>query len=421
MSKKQNRIALLTIAMALFMVIGAQAEKVTLTAWAWPGADKEIQSVLSDYAKINPDVTINVVAIENAQLHQKLQVAIAAGSGGPDISYVEGAKIQRFIRYGGFVDVTEIVKPLQSDMFPYKNAEAMDENGHIFAFPTDIGPVVLYYNKELLDKYSLKPPLTWDDFVATGIKLKAKGVSMIHFSNNGDEGLFNVLLQQAGGNLFSPDGKVTFNTPQTEMALNMYLKIYKSGIGANVARDWSPAMFDALKMGNVATYAEALWMTNVFIDNMKTPAEGFGKWRAQQLPALVKGQVSGANNGGSQAAVLTMSAHQKEAIEFLKYETMSIAAQRTRAAFGIVPPTVSALQDPQIVGKKYDFYGGQNVMALALTAAKNIKIPVTALAALQEARQAVTDEMPKLMRGEIAVKDFMVSMQAKLEGIAKKY
>ena len=198
MGKIGKQFVRLALAAALFAAVGlagagAQA-KVTLTAWAWPGADKEIQSVLADYAKINPNVTVNVVTLEFNPLHQKLQVAIAAGSGAPDFSYVDGAQCLKFIKFGGFVDVTDAVKPLQSDMFPYKSAEAMDENGRIFAFPTDIGPVALYYNKELFDKYSLKPPATWDEFVATGLKLKDKGISMLHFAANGDEGLFYVLL-----------------------------------------------------------------------------------------------------------------------------------------------------------------------------------------------------------------------------------
>ncbi len=424
MGRRTKRVVLL----ALVVVLGTLAalattgaQKITLTGWAWPGAVEEIQSVLPDWAKINPNVDVSVTKIEFAPLHQKLQVAIAAGSGAPDFSYVEGQQCLKFLQYGGFVDVTDVMRSIQSDMFPYKSAEATDADGKIYAFPTDIGPVVLYYNKALFDKYSLKPPATWDEFVATGQKLKAQGISMLHFPDTGDEGLFYVLLQEAGGNLFNTAGKVTFNTPQTEAALNMYLKIYKAGIGANVPRDWAPAMFDALKQGKVATYIEALWMINVFPDYMKTPAEGFGAWRAVQLPALLAGQRSGASNGGSQVAVMTQSKHQKEAIDFLKYETLSMAAQRTRAGFGIVPPTISALKDPQIVGKKYDFFGGQAVMGLALDAAQSIKTPVTAVPALSESRTTVTNELPKLMRGEVSVKDFLTSMQAKLEDIAKKY
>jgi ABC-type glycerol-3-phosphate transport system substrate-binding protein len=397
------------------------AEEVTINVWGWPGSNEALQLSLSGFNKLYPNIKVNFVKMAWQDVHQKLQIVLAAGSGAPDVSWVDGQQLQKFIKFSGLVDVTETISESKKDFVEYKIAEASDENGRIYAFPMDIGPVVLYYNRDIFSKYAIKPPTTWSEFILSGRKLKAQGISMLHLPKLGDSSFLNILIQQAGGSLFNQAGKATFNTPQVLEGIKTYLDIYRSGIGADVARDWSPAMWDSLRSGNVATYIEALWMINVFPDYMKTPEQGFGKWRAAYLPLLSKDKVTGANNGGSNLVIPAQTKNKEAALAFCKYSATSIEGQRFRAAFGVVPATISALKDQQIVDKEYSFFGGQKVMGLALEAARRVLPTYFRPAAYSEATTVLTNELPKLMRGEMTAKQFVAYIQSKFEDIVKKY
>lgn len=405
----------------LYTIVASAAEEVTITVWGWSGGIEPLQAILPGFNKLYPNIKVNFVKMAWGDVHQKLQVALAAGSGAPDISWVDGQQLQKFIKYGGLLDVTDYISKSKEDFIEFKIAEASDKNGRIYAFPMDIGPGVLYYRDDIFRKYALKVPITWNEFILSGRKLKSKGISMLNFSKLGDLGFLNALIQQARGSLFNRAEKPTFNTPEVLEALKTYLDIYRSGIGADVPNDWSPAMWDSLKSGKVATRIEALWDILFLLPNIKTPEEGFGKWRVAYLPLLSKDKVTGENNGGSNLVIPTQTRNREAALAFCKYASANIETWRTMVTLGLIPGYIPALKDPQIVGQEYPFFGGQKVMDLALEAARRVPPTYFRPAAYNEATTMLTNELPKLMRGEMTVKQFASYIQNKLEDIAKKY
>src|SRR5438034_335141 len=66
---------------------GAAAHRAatTLTIWCWTGADGPLKSVDAGFAKAHPDIELNYVELKPADVYQKLQLAAAAGGGGPDV------------------------------------------------------------------------------------------------------------------------------------------------------------------------------------------------------------------------------------------------------------------------------------------------------------------------------------------------
>src|SRR5437588_477573 len=54
---------------------------------------------------------------------------------------------------------------------------SVDINGQLVGLPQDTGPMALFYNKKVFDKYQLKVPATWADYVADAQKLHAANPS----------------------------------------------------------------------------------------------------------------------------------------------------------------------------------------------------------------------------------------------------
>src|SRR5215212_7331069 len=110
---------------------------------------------------------------------------------------------------------------------PLETAKWQDK---LYAAPITTNTQLLWYRADLMDK----PPTTWDDMVSEATRLHAEGKpSWIALQARQYEGLvvwFNTLLESAGGQVLSDDGKtVTLtDTPQHRAATVKALQIIKS-------------------------------------------------------------------------------------------------------------------------------------------------------------------------------------------------
>ncbi len=74
----------------------------------------------------------------------------------------------------------------------------------------------LYYNKQIFaDAGIAKPPVTWDELIADGKKISAKGKSVLGAEgSNLSENIHHVFVfgKQHGADFFTPDGKADFTS-----------------------------------------------------------------------------------------------------------------------------------------------------------------------------------------------------------------
>jgi multiple sugar transport system substrate-binding protein len=115
-----------------------------------------------------------------------------------------------------------------ADFYP-GTLDAFKSNGKTFAVPSGLDPWVLYYNKDLFDRYGVPYPelgWTWDDFLK-----KAAHIS------HPDEGIYGYttrpgyydsyfFLGQHGGRLVDSSGQPTFNDPLNIEAMQWYSNLF---------------------------------------------------------------------------------------------------------------------------------------------------------------------------------------------------
>src|SRR5580693_4579877 len=139
----------------------------TLTWWAWAPQDKQL---VSAFEKLYPKVKINLVnAGTSTTEYTKLQNAIKAGSGVPDIAQIEYYAIPQFALGGSLANLSS---DLSSDQSQFSSAvwDSVNVNGELVGLPQDTGPMALFYNKTTFDKYKLAVPTTWAQYVADAKK-----------------------------------------------------------------------------------------------------------------------------------------------------------------------------------------------------------------------------------------------------------
>ena len=112
---------------------------------------------------------------------QKKYVTAAAGGSLPDLMYMHFSWIQTFVRNGVFMSLNDYIAAQpdfeQADftkpsMTPFRSAD------NLYAVPYDCGPLMLFYNKDLITKSGIEEPTdSWkmDDLKAAALKVAADG------------------------------------------------------------------------------------------------------------------------------------------------------------------------------------------------------------------------------------------------------
>ncbi|OLC77960.1 MAG: ABC transporter substrate-binding protein [Deltaproteobacteria bacterium 13_1_40CM_4_68_19] len=242
--------------------------------------------------------------------------------------------------------------------------EANTVSGHLVALPAFTDAGLLYYRKDLLEKYGRKAPTTWQDLTETA-KIVQDGerkagndkIYGIVFQGRAYEGLTCNALEWVdsfgGGTIVDGQGKVTINNPKAIAAIKLAASWIKNIAPEGVLNYAEEEARGAFQSGNA-----------VFMRNWPYA------WALSQAPdspvkgkvgvmALPKGGAEGKNTGtlgGWQWAVSKYSKNAKAAVDLAMYLTSP--EEEKRAAIEVsFNPTIPALYKDKDILAKNPFIG----------------------------------------------------------------
>ncbi len=224
------------------------------------------------------------------------------------------------------------------------------QDGKLLAMPwfTDAG--LLFYRKDLVAKYSLRPPKTWDELALVAQKIqtgeRAAGVTQFQgfvFQAKAYEGLtcdaMEWLTAFDAGSIVDAKGEVTINNPNAVKAL----KTAASWIGTIAPRqvldfgeEDARAVFQSGHAAFMRNWPYAWSMGNSADSPIK------GKIGISPLPSAIPGGPRGATLGGWQLAVSKHSKNIDLAADLVMYLT-SAPVQKERSIHGSYNPSLRAL------------------------------------------------------------------------------
>lgn len=151
---------------------GSSKEKITLEYWGLWEDEAVMKSVIEDYKRIKPNVTVNYVTREYADYRIKL-VTRAKEGGGPDIFRFHNTWLPSII---------DIAAPLPSSImsqeeyaktfYPIIQSD-LKYNDAYYGIALGIDGLVLVYNNELFKRAGItSAPKTWDDIVRAADTLR---------------------------------------------------------------------------------------------------------------------------------------------------------------------------------------------------------------------------------------------------------
>jgi multiple sugar transport system substrate-binding protein len=340
----------------------------TITYWSWtPSAEAQVKAFEKEY----PNVKVNYVnAGTGNDQYTKLQNVIKAGSGAPDVAQIEYQALPQFALPGSLVDLRQYGFDSFQSAYTPSTWTAVHAGDGLYGLPQDSGPMALFYNKEVFDKYGLTVPKTWEEYVAAGKKLHGADPKKFITNDTGDAGFATSMIWQAGGKPFKTDGKnVTINLADDAGAkkwTGVWNQLVTGGLVAGIP-GWSDAWFKALGDGTIATLAVGAWMPGVLESSVKP---GAGKWRVAPLPTY-DGQPATAENGGGTQSVLKQSANPALAAGFVEWLNHGNGVKPFLTSGGF-PSTTADLKDPVFVDKPSTYFGGQQINQVLTGAADTV-------------------------------------------------
>ncbi len=293
------------------------------------------KAVMDQFKQAYPNISVKFEDIGASDYLPKLLTALRAGTGAPDISFLQDSDAPEVWKMP-VADLTTCMKANLKDFPDYKVKNISRPDGTIQAVPWEAGPVQLMYRRDTFEKYGIDAAslTTWEAYIAAGKKLvqDSNGAAHMMMSNqtpppSGLESMtqdFVGLTQQNGGNFFDAEGNPTFKDPKVVEALELVKKFRDEGITLNdVASD--QAGYDPLKSGAVASWIAPTWWKYYPQTFAKDTA---GKWGGVPLPAFAEGGARSTNLGGTSLVIPSQTKNGVAAWTFLNFWLMRVESRK---------------------------------------------------------------------------------------------
>jgi raffinose/stachyose/melibiose transport system substrate-binding protein len=154
----------------------------TASYWFLSGAPQQgiREDSVKAFNKANPKGQIKYTEFQNDAYKTKIKTAIGAGQAPTIIWGWGGGGLRSYVQANQVDDLTSWFAQnadVKSRLFPGAFGAATVD-GKIYAMPSEaVQPIILYYNKKVLDKVGVAPPKSWADIMDMVPKINAKGIA----------------------------------------------------------------------------------------------------------------------------------------------------------------------------------------------------------------------------------------------------
>jgi trehalose/maltose transport system substrate-binding protein len=307
---------------------------------------------------------VNVISTPNSATERLAlyQQILAANSADIDVFQIDVIWPGTLANH--FIDLAEHIDQEIVDQHFATIVQNNTVDGRLVAMPwfTDAG--LLYYRADLLEKYGMQPPTTWQELTETARAIqdgeRAEGNDRMLgfvFQAKAYEGLTCNALEWVdsfgGGQIVAEDGSITINNQQAAAALDLAASwigdIAPEGV-LNYAEEESRGVFQSGNAVFMRNWPYAWALGNA----PDSPIAG--KIGVTQLP---KGGENGKHTGvlgGWQLAVSRYSQNAELAVDLVRHLT-SPEEQKRRAIKGSYNPTIGSLYEDAQVLEASPFFG----------------------------------------------------------------
>lgn len=382
----------------------------------WQGKDTSgnVKNIIADWNKDHPDEQVTLRELPDNADQQRQQMIQNT-----QIKDTKMAVLSVDVVWTAEFAANGYVIPLPADQFPTTDFLPATVNtvtyfNNVYAYPTSSDGGLLYYRKDLLDKYSLQPPTTFDEMKAACKAIQDgegdKNLNCFAGQYQKYEGLtvnFAEAVNSAKGVIVGEDGNANVNTPEATAGLAALKGMFDDGTIPKGAITWQEEQGrQAFQDGELIFHRN--WP---YVYSLAQKDDGSskvaGKFDVAPLPGVAGPGVS--SLGGHNFAIAANAENKGTAAEFIKYFA-SAEVQKSNVIATSAAPTRSALYTDPDVLKKYPY---MPILLKSIETAQPRPIAVK----YGDVTLAIQDAAYGALQGQTEPEAALAGLQTKLEGL----
>ena len=285
----------------------------------------------------------------------------------PDLFNVERDKLPQFAAAGVLLDIgAPNVEEKWSGLYTDAVWRASHYAGHLYGLPGDSGQTVMFYRQDIIDRYGLNVPTTWEQFYEEGVKLHQRNPNRwMGIIDTTDVQHYLSFLRMAHGKPWTVTGSDSISFQLADPVIQKTVRFIQRCIDDGVLKAepiWD-GRYALPEDGTFATFIYANWFGKILASSYPASA---GKWRVTLPPSFgTPDDVCTAEIGGS---VLTISARtsrkrQRAALQFAHWFQTNPESVDLRPLGGFSAtryfqsnPKILSIVDPYFDQRIYEVY-----------------------------------------------------------------
>ena len=303
---------------------------IQFASWGSESEIKILKPLLENFEKENPNIKIDFLHIPQ-NYFQKIHLLIASNTA-PDVIFMNNQYLPIYANAGVLEDLSQYDKDFQRDKFFESSIKALTYDKKIYAIPRDISTLVIFYNKDIFDKYGVNYPKenwSYDEFLKTAKKLTHRpNLYGISFE---EEPIFYLPYLMSFGLEKIPE----YDDLSTQKGLKLYAELRnKYHVAPLKTESASATMAQMFLQGKLAMHLTGRWLVPKYRQDAKF------RWDVVTFPVGSSGSIAPADVSGW--AVSKNSKHKKEAIMLIQYLSSEKSAEKFAQSGLVVPARIDA-------------------------------------------------------------------------------
>lgn len=315
------------LCISLFNKPKDDATVIKFSSWGSQSEVALLIPLIKDFEKQNPDIKVEFLHIPQ-NYFQKLHLLFASNLA-PDVVFINNYYAPKYIKAGLLEDLSNFV---DKKHYFSKSIESFTYDNKIYAVPRDVSDLVIYYNKDLFDKYNIPYPQknwTLNDYVKISKKFVQHGIWGTSYET---ELLYLMpFLMSNGTGVLSDDTKqFVLNQEQALDTLDFYADVaYKYNAAPKKQESASLTMAQLFLQQKTAMHLSGRWLVPKYRQEAKFD------WDIISFPNGTKGSVVNIDSSGY--ALSKSSLNKEAALRFIDYIS-SQGALSELAKSGLIVP-----------------------------------------------------------------------------------
>lgn len=333
-------------------------QTVTLNFYSHPDKNGTIRESILNFEAENPKIRINLVELPDNtnEKYDIISSKLSLKDGSVDIIDSDVTWPAIFINAGWIEPLDHYLSTAELSEHFSSSIDAAKINGKLYGIPYRNDSGLIFYRKDLLDKYGFKPPQSYEELTAIAKSIQANEPGLYGYAGSWKnfEGLtcnyIELLWAEGGDYKINEDGTVSLDQKQAYEALKLMSDwVNKSKLSPVDALNYSSG--DVRKLfaeGNLLFMRDwpAGWAVVNSPDSKVRTLVG-----AMPIPKVNENGASPGAYGGWEYMISKYSKHKAASVKFVKFMTSTAEQKKTFLAYSYLPSKSDLYYDQEILNK----------------------------------------------------------------------